>query len=118
MGQIFESIAVFALDSESPDKVVVPESWLDGVKKWCVWLCVLGAGILVFASVNTVLWVWGGEERARRAREKVFGTLMGRGVGWFENRGEGVGALVEGVERYVLFLFRFHNSNPLGDRKY
>jgi len=33
MGQIFERIAIFALDGESPGKVVVPDSWLDGVKK-------------------------------------------------------------------------------------
>jgi ATP-binding cassette subfamily B (MDR/TAP) protein 1 len=61
-------------------------------------MCVLGVGAWVFSTIDVASWVVGGELRARTVREKVFGRLLRRRVGWFEKRGEGVGGLVAGVE--------------------
>ena len=57
----------------------------------------LGVGVWVFSTVDVAAWVVGGELRARTVREEVFGVLLGRGVGWFEGREEGVGGLGVGV---------------------
>ncbi|KAL2024917.1 hypothetical protein VTK56DRAFT_3616 [Thermocarpiscus australiensis] len=92
LGRIFGVVAAFGAGALSP-----PE-YLAQIVRWAVWMCVLGAGMWVFSTLDVAAWVVGGELRARRAREAVFGVLMGRGVGWFEMRTEGVGGLVSAVQ--------------------
>ncbi|KAL2261151.1 hypothetical protein VTK26DRAFT_4625 [Humicola hyalothermophila] len=91
LGRIFEVVASFGAGALAPD------DFLARIAQWCVWMCLLGAGIWVFATADVASWVVGGELRARTVRQTVFGRLMGRELGWFESRAEGVGGVVAGV---------------------
>ncbi|AEO68171.1 uncharacterized protein THITE_2051998 [Thermothielavioides terrestris NRRL 8126] len=93
LGHIFQVVSRFGAGLLSPD------DFLAQIARWAVWLCVLGAGMWLFATVDAAAWVVLGELRARCVREQVFGVwLRRRAVAWFEAREEGVGALVAGVQ--------------------
>ncbi|KAK4132745.1 P-loop containing nucleoside triphosphate hydrolase protein [Trichocladium antarcticum] len=91
LGKIFQAVAAFGAGALPADV------FLAEVARWCVWLCGLGAAVWVFASLDVVAWVVGGELRARVVRGRVFGGLVGCGVGWFEGRAEGVAGVVNAV---------------------
>ncbi|KAK4032061.1 hypothetical protein C8A01DRAFT_20815, partial [Parachaetomium inaequale] len=91
LGTIFDVVTRFGAG------LLSPADFLAQIAQWAVWMCVLGVGVWVFSIVDVAGWVVGGELRARTAREEVFGVLLGRGLGWFEGREEGVGGLGVGV---------------------
>lgn len=91
LGKIFELVSARGAGH------LPPGPFLDEICRWAVYMVLLGVGMWVFSTLEMALWVVGGELRAREARERVWATLMGRAVGWFESREEGVEALVSGV---------------------
>lgn len=92
LGRIFEDVSRFGAGMLSP------ADFLALISQWAVWMCVLGLGMWAFSTVDVAAWVVGGELRARTVREVVFASLLGRGMAWLDGRGEGVGALVAGVQ--------------------
>ncbi|AEO59824.1 hypothetical protein MYCTH_54167 [Thermothelomyces thermophilus ATCC 42464] len=92
LGRIFDVVTRFGTG------LLSPADFLAQISQWAVWLCVLGAGMWVVSTVDAAAWVVGGELRARTARREVFWRfLMGKEVGWFEAREEGVGGLTASV---------------------
>lgn len=71
-----------------------------------LWFVALGTVCWVFNSIFFAGWVVFGELQGRSARERVFAALIGREIGWFEMREDGVGALNAKVQRFVLSLLR------------
>ena len=89
LGKIFDLVSRFGAG------LLTPDAFLAEIAFWSVWMCVLGFGFWVASAVKVALWVVGGELRAREVRGQVFGSLVGRGMGWLERwGGEGVGAAV------------------------
>ncbi|KAK4154236.1 P-loop containing nucleoside triphosphate hydrolase protein [Chaetomidium leptoderma] len=95
LGRIFEIVSRFGAG------LLSPADFLAQISQWAVWMCVLGVGVWLFSTVDVAAWVVGGELRARTARTAVFGGLLGRDVGWFERREEGVGGLAVGVATQI-----------------
>ncbi|KXX74620.1 Alpha-factor-transporting ATPase [Madurella mycetomatis] len=88
---------IFELVSARGTGYLAPGQFLDEICRWAVYMVLLGMGMWVFSTLEMALWVAGGEFRAKEARERVWEALMGRAVGWFEGREEGVEALLSGV---------------------
>ncbi|KAK4102374.1 P-loop containing nucleoside triphosphate hydrolase protein [Parathielavia hyrcaniae] len=86
-GRVFDVISCFASNQLPPAEL------LSQVSQLAVWSCLLGVGVWLFATIDVAAWVVGGELRARTAREEVFGRLLGRRIGWFELRPEGLSGL-------------------------
>ncbi|KAL2174811.1 P-loop containing nucleoside triphosphate hydrolase protein [Thermothelomyces heterothallicus CBS 202.75] len=92
LGRIFDVVTRFGTG------LLSHADFLAQISQWAVWLCVLGAGMWVVSTADAAAWVVGGELRARTARREVFWRLlMGKEVGWFEAREEGVGGLTASV---------------------
>ncbi|KAL2195012.1 P-loop containing nucleoside triphosphate hydrolase protein [Corynascus similis CBS 632.67] len=96
LGRIFNVVARFGAG------VVQPADLLTQIAGWAVWMCVLGVGMWAVSTVNIAAWVVAGELRARTARSELFSRLlMGKEVGWFEAREEGVSGLTVSVATHI-----------------
>lgn len=87
-------------------------------------LVALGVGAAALGSVTSALWIATGERNVRRIRERVYGSIMGREMGWFDtamgedeangdapNEGNaGAGGLMAKFNRYVHFPVYFNQS--------
>lgn len=89
LGKIFDLVSRFGAG------LLTPDAFLAEIARWSVWMCVLGLGIWIASTLDVASWVVGGELRAKQVRGDVFGTLVGRSMGWLERwGGEGVGASI------------------------
>ncbi|KAK4121932.1 P-loop containing nucleoside triphosphate hydrolase protein [Parathielavia appendiculata] len=93
IGRIFDVISRFG------SGLLPPGEFLSQISRWALWMCVLGVGVWLSSTVDVATWVIGGELRARTAREEVYGRLLGRRMGWFEQRPEGLSGLMTRVQR-------------------
>lgn len=93
LGQIFQVISDYGSGTLSAHDT------LTEVGKWCLGLTALGVGMAVCAALLMGLWIVHGEARARTVRLRLFQSLLGKEMAWFDTRGGGMASLM--TEQYT-----------------
>jgi len=92
MGRIFGAFARFGSGALRPGE------FMDEVKKYTLWLTLLGCCSWMLNGAFFAIWLWFGELQAKSARDKLFDSLIGRDLNWFEERKSGVSAMITGSQ--------------------
>ena len=98
MGMIFGAFAQFGSGT------LGPEVFMDKVKKYTLWLTILGCCSWLLNGAFFSLWLWFGELQAKSARDKLFDSLISKELSWFEERKNGVSAMITGSQTWVAHL--------------
>lgn len=88
LGKVFDVFSKHAMGTITGDKLK------SDVAKYCVYLIGLAAGNWLLNTLYFTSWILFGETQARSARERVFAALMKRNMTWYDQRKNGVAALV------------------------
>ncbi|KAL1634321.1 ATP-dependent permease [Neofusicoccum ribis] len=88
LGKVFDQFSKHAAGS------ITGEKMKEEVSKYCIYLVGLAAGNCLLNSVYFATWILFGETQARSARERVFAALLRRNMTWYDQRKNGVAAMV------------------------
>jgi hypothetical protein len=88
LGKVFGAFAGFGSGALSP------AMFMDEVTKAIVYLTLLACASWLLNGTFFACWLWFGELQAKAAREKLFESLITRDVEWFEERTNGVSAML------------------------
>ncbi|KAK1752972.1 putative ABC transporter expressed in the mitochondrial inner membrane [Echria macrotheca] len=107
VGTIFEIVTRFGAGQLQPD------DFFAQISRWAGYLCLLGLGMWLVATIDTALWVLTGELRARTAREKLFGAFLRKTMSWYDSRENGMSSLMVGIQTQIREL-QMATSQTLG----
>lgn len=82
IGQAFDKFAQFPLSPNPPQ--ASKDALLRGVGISALELVGLAAGTLVLSSITSCLWIWAGEYNVLLLRKKVYESVMGKEMAWFD----------------------------------
>lgn len=88
LGKVFDAFARHASGQISGGQMK------DQVAKYCVYLVGLAVGNWLLNSLYFATWMVFGETQARSSRERVFAALLKRNMTWYDQRKNGVAAMV------------------------
>jgi ATP-binding cassette subfamily B (MDR/TAP) protein 1 len=88
LGEIFGAFAGFGSGALSSD------AFMEQLTKAIVCLALLGCASWLLNGAFFASWLWFGELQAKAAREKMFENLISQDVEWFEERKNGVSAML------------------------
>lgn len=92
LGRIFNNLTNFGAGS------ITAAQLMEEITIHCIYLLVLGFTIWVLQSVYFFLWIVFGELQAKRARDLLFGDLLGKEMRWFDLKAGGVSALLPRIQ--------------------
>ncbi|GME26583.1 putative ABC transporter protein [Neofusicoccum parvum] len=107
LGKVFDQFSKHAAGS------ITGEKMKEEVSKYCIYLVGLAAGNCLLNSVYFATWILFGETQARSARERVFAALLRRNMTWYDQRKNGVAAMVPRLQMQTREL-QISVSQPLG----
>ena len=92
LGKIFDVISRWGAGA------LTGEGFLSEISKWCVYMCLLGLGLWLSASVDIALWVTAGELRAKTARNALFASLLRKTTQWYDLKENGMSSLMVQIQ--------------------
>ncbi|KAA8901932.1 bile salt export pump [Sphaerosporella brunnea] len=107
LGKIFGTFAGFGSGALSSDAFIYE------VRKTIAYLALLGCGSWLFNGTFFASWLWFGELQAKAARERLFESLIDQDVEWFDDRANGVSAMLSKSQTQIKEL-QSALSQPLG----
>ncbi|OJD36870.1 abc transporter [Diplodia corticola] len=107
LGRVFDAFAKHGAGAITGEKLK------SEVTKNCTYLLGLAAGNWLLNSFFFTIWILFGETQARSARERVFAALLKRNMTWFDQRKNGVAAMVPRLQTQIREL-QLSLSQPLG----
>jgi len=112
LGSIFGAFAGFGSGA------LQPEEFMAKVTKHITYLTLLGCASWLLNGAFFASWIWFGELQAKAAREKLFDSLIDNEIGWFEERKDGVSAMLSKIQTYVrsLQIFEGPQLNSFADK--
>ena len=92
LGRIFNDISSFSTGALTGSQT------FSRVSGCCAFIAALGAGTWLANAAFLVLWVLFGELQGTAARNKVYISLAGKNMIWFDTQAEGVSSLLVQTE--------------------
>lgn len=92
LGRIFNILTQFG------GRSITAAQLMDEITIHCLYLLVLGGILWVLQSTYFSLWIIFGELQAKRARDRLFGDLLGKEIKWFDLKADGVSALLPRIQ--------------------
>lgn len=88
LGKVFDAFAKQGAGTMTGEKL------RSEVSKYCIYIIALAAGNWLMNTFYFTTWILFGETQARSARERVFAALLKRNMTWYDQRKNGVAAMV------------------------
>jgi ATP-binding cassette subfamily B (MDR/TAP) protein 1 len=87
-GKIFTVLINFGTGILSPNEA------LRQISQWCIALVILGAISWPIEGAFLSLWITFGELQAKSIREKMFESMLEKGMDWYDLRQDGIASLM------------------------
>lgn len=84
VGQVFDSFSQFPLTSNPPQEAKT--ALLHGVGISALELVGLSVAALALSSITSCLWIWTGERNTMKLRKRIYESVSGREMTWFDLR--------------------------------
>ncbi|KAF8245217.1 P-loop containing nucleoside triphosphate hydrolase protein [Wilcoxina mikolae CBS 423.85] len=107
LGSIFGAFAGFGSGALEPGE------FMARVTNYITYLTLLGCASWLLNGAFFASWLWFGELQAKAAREKLFDSLIDKEIGWFEERKDGVSAMLSKGQTQIKEM-QTAVSQPLG----
>jgi ATP-binding cassette, subfamily B (MDR/TAP), member 1 len=88
LGRLFTSFAQFGAGAQSEN------GFKEDLARYNIYYVLLGGLLWLFSSSMFAGWVLFGELQGRSARERLFNGLVNRPIDWYDQRQDGIGALM------------------------
>jgi len=92
-GRIFDLVTRFGAG------LLTGSDFLSQMSRWSGYMCLLGLGMWLVASLDVALWVITGELRAKTARKLLFASFLRKTMTWYDSRDHGMSSLMVGIHR-------------------
>ncbi|KAK0611790.1 P-loop containing nucleoside triphosphate hydrolase protein [Immersiella caudata] len=106
-GRIFEIVTRFGAG------LLTGSDFLSEMSRWSGYMCLLGLGMWLVASLDVALWVITGELRAETARKMLFESFLRKTMTWYDSRDNGTSSLMVGIHTQIREL-QIATSQTLG----
>ncbi|KAK0649026.1 P-loop containing nucleoside triphosphate hydrolase protein [Cercophora newfieldiana] len=104
---------IFELSTKFGAGVLPGSDFLSQTSTLTIYMCLLGLGMWLVASIDVALWVTTGELRAKTARKTLFASFLRKTMTWYDSRDNGMSSLMVGIHTQTREL-QIATSQTLG----